>query len=194
MPQADTQTEVQEDGSSTPRMTLLLPPQGTARRDWVRIEHDTRPSRLHTEGGRELFPDWDRARDDAGVLRRCVLCGEEHMFRRKRLPQLTGLVVVLAFTLAMLSILGYVGGPVVLACMVAVLVLDLGILLFSPESLECYGCHAEYRDLKIGGWHKPWNRAMGRRFTPTEPILNAAASSSAGESTSPTESNPPDQS
>lgn len=157
-------------------MTLLLPPVAGARRRSVRIEHDATPSRLEVDGGPDIFPDWDRARDDAGALRRCVLCGEAHMYRRKLLPQVTGLIVVLAFTLALLSLLGYFGGPVILAVMVVVLLLDLSILFFSPESLHCYGCHAEYRDLRIGGWHKPWSRAMGRRFAQDETPISPEAS------------------
>ncbi|MCH2138958.1 MAG: hypothetical protein MK074_07915 [Phycisphaerales bacterium] len=167
MSQAQDKPDPKEHRTSTSSMLLLLPSDGPGRRDWVRVEHDTRPARLHTNGGREVYPDWDRAHDDAGVLRRCILCGEEHMFRRKRLPRLTGIVVVLAFTLALLSLLGYVGGPIVLGCMIAVLILDLCIWFFSPESLACYGCHAEYRDLMIGHWHTPWNRTMARRFNDT---------------------------
>ena len=152
-------------------MVLLLPGEGQGRRDGARIPHGERPVRLETAGGRAVFPDWDQALDDSGCLRRCLLCGESHMYRQKRLPQLTGLVVVLAFTLALLSILGLVGGPIVLACMVGVLLLDVGILLYAPVSLACYGCHTEYRNLRIGHWHKPWNRAMAGRFqdTPNEP-------------------------
>jgi len=152
-------------------MTLLLPPTGGGRRS-VRIEHAAMPSRLEVAGGPDVFPDWDRARDDAGALRRCVLCREEHMYRRKLLPQVTGLIVVLAFTLALLSLLGYFGGPVILGIMVVVLIADLGILLFSPESLHCYGCRAEYRDLTIGQWHKPWSRAMDRRLSKGSPTID----------------------
>ena len=160
-------------------MTLLLPPTAGDRRRIVRIEHTATPSRLEVEGGTDIFPDWDRARDDAGVLRRCVLCGEEHMYRRKLLPQVTGLIVVLAFTLALLSLLGYFGGPVILSVMVVVLIADLGILFFSPESLHCYGCRAEYRDLTIGQWHKPWSRAMSRRLSKDSPTINPDSSADA---------------
>lgn len=145
-------------------MTLLLPLQRGQKRRSVQIPSGQTPGRLQVEGGPDVFPDWDRTRDDAGALRRCVLCGEEQMFRRKLLPQVTGLIVVLAFTLALLSILGYFGGPVILGIMVAVLLADLAILFFSPQSLECYRCHAEYRDLEMGVWHKRWSRAMARRF------------------------------
>lgn len=160
-------------------MTLLLPPIAGGRRRSVRIEQGDSPSRLEVDGGPDIFPDWDRARDDAGALRRCVLCSEEHMYRRKLLPQVTGLIVVLAFTLALLSLLGYFGGPVILAIMVAVLLVDLGILFFSPESLHCYNCHAEYRDLTIGAWHKPWSRSMGRRFMQDSQAINPDASDDA---------------
>ena len=47
-------------------MTLLLPPTAGDRRRSVRIEHTATPSRLEVEGGTDIFPDWDRARDDAG--------------------------------------------------------------------------------------------------------------------------------
>jgi hypothetical protein len=158
-------------------MAIVLPSIAGSKRRSVRVPHDATPSRLSIDGGPDIFPDWDRARDDAGALRRCVLCGEEHMYRRKLLPQVTGLIVVLAFTLALLSLLGYFGGPVILAIMVVVLLFDLGILFFSPESLHCYSCQAEYRDLNIGTWHKPWSRAMGRRFAKADSHVNDSDSS-----------------
>ena len=154
-------------------MTLLPPSEHRGRRKSIQIPHDQTPGRLEIEDGTALFPDWDGARDDSGVLRRCILCGEEQLFRRKLLPQVTGLVVVLAFTLALLSILGYFGGPVVLGIMVALLLIDLAILFFSPQSLECYRCHAEYRDLEMGSWHKPWSRSLARRLAQDEGPLES---------------------
>jgi hypothetical protein len=175
-------------------MVMLLPSQSGSPRTIVRIEPSTSPPRVETSDGRALFPDWDRARDDAGRLRRCVLCGQEQLFRRRRLPQVTGLIVVLAFTLALLSLLGYASGPFILVVMGVVLIVDLGVLFFSPESLECYGCHVEYRDLDIGAWHRPWSRTLARRLSDERTTDGDGAFAPTDEENSPTESTPQDRS
>ena len=169
-------------------MVVLLPPQRGSPRVWVRIEPLTSPPRIEASDGRALFPHWDQARDDAGRLRRCVLCGQEQLFRRRRLPQVTGLIVVLAFTLALLSLLGYASGPFILIAMGVVLVVDLCVLFFSPESLGCYGCHVEYRDLDIGAWHRPWSRALARRLSDPHITDGGGAAGLADEENSPAES------
>jgi hypothetical protein len=111
----------------------------------------------------EAFLDWDTAIDDAGRLRRCVACGSPDLFREKAFPQVTGIIVVLAFAGGIAGIAGLVANVPVLIAMAVVLVLDVGILVFSKRRLVCYRCRTSYHDLAIARYHKPWDRTTAER-------------------------------
>lgn len=139
------------------------------RRRVGRIEVDpaARPTRVHVQDGdRELFLDWDTALDDAGHLRRCVVCGCPDLFRAKAFPQVTGFVIVLAFAGATLGALGLATTPPVLIAMVLVLAADLAILLLSRQRLVCHRCRTSYHDLPIARYHRRWDRAVAERHAP----------------------------
>ena len=144
----------------------------TNRRRIGRIEVDPaqRPTRVRFAGtndsAREIFLDWDTALDDAGRLRRCVACGCQDLFRAKAFPQITSFVIVLAFAGAVIGALGLATTPPILAAMIAVLVVDVAILLFSKQRLVCHRCRSSYRGLSIARYHPPWDRAVADRHTP----------------------------
>ncbi|MHC4908357.1 MAG: hypothetical protein ACYTF9_01370 [Planctomycetota bacterium] len=129
------------------------------------VDPAQRPTRVVLDAGEEVFLRWDTAMDDAGHLRRCVVCGAPDLYVEKAFPQVTGFVVVLAFTGAVVSALGYATAPPVLAAMVGILVLDLAIFLFSGRRLVCYRCRSSYHDLEIARYHKSWDRSQADKYS-----------------------------
>ncbi len=128
------------------------------------IDAAARPTRVTLDDtGREVFLSWDNALDDAGQLRRCVVCGCADLFTEKAFPQVTGIVVVLAFAGALAGILGFATNIPVLTAMTIVLMLDVGILLFSRRRLVCYQCRTSFHNLAIARYHRPWDRATAER-------------------------------
>jgi hypothetical protein len=140
------------------------------RRPIGRIEADPaqRPTRVTVDGDapREIFLDWDRAVDDAGHLRRCVACGCADLYRTKAFPQITGLVVFLAFAGAVIGALGLATTPPIFAAMVVVLVADVAILLFSKQRLVCHRCRSSYHEIPIARYHPAWDRTVAERHAP----------------------------
>jgi hypothetical protein len=144
-----------------------------SRRRIGRIEVDPalRPTRVTVvEADREVFLNWDTAQDDAGHLRRCVVCGCTDLFREKAFPQVTSFVVVLAFIGAVVGLLGGFGlpgfatTPPVLIAMGVVLVVDVAILLLSKSRLVCYRCRTSYHGLPIARYHRSWAREIADRY------------------------------
>lgn len=129
----------------------------------MRIDDASQPTRVTTTVGREAFLNWETAVDDAGRLRRCVACGCGDLFAEKAFPQVTGIVVVLAFAGAVAGIAGFATNLPVLTAMTVVLALDVGILLFSRRRLVCYRCRTSYHELPIARYHRPWDRAVAER-------------------------------
>lgn len=146
----------------------------------VGVDPAARPTRVSVPGvEREVFLSWDGALDDAGHLRRCVACGGQAMFRTKSFPQVTLLVVVLAFAGAVVAALGYAANPLVLSTMVVVLLVDVAILLFSRPLLICYRCRSTYAQLPIARYHRRWDRREGERWRPAAPSTPPAATTTA---------------
>ena len=120
---------------------------------------------------REIFLEWEAAIDDAGRLRRCLVCGCRDLYASRAFPQVTGFVVVLAFAGAAVGISGLANQyPVLYAVLVLVLVLDIASLLFSRKRLVCYRCRSVYSDLEIARHHQQWDRTVAEKHaTPPPP-------------------------
>lgn len=131
----------------------------------VSVERSSRmrSSEAESSQGLEAFLNWDTAQDDAGQLRRCVSCGCQDMFTDRAFPQITGLVVTLAFIGAIIGSLGLVNTPL-LIIMAIVLVLDVAILVFARRRLVCYRCRTSYHDLPIARYHRTWDRSVADRY------------------------------
>ena len=137
----------------------------------IEVDPSLRPTRVSiVQTGREVFLDWDSALDDAGHLRRCVACGCQDLYKAKAFPQVTGLVVVLAFAGAVVGALGFATPPVLLV-MVGVLAADVAILLFARKRLVCHRCRTSFHGLPIARYHPGWDRAVEERHTeqPAQP-------------------------
>jgi hypothetical protein len=129
------------------------------------VDPALRPTRVTiVDSDREVFLTWDTAQDDAGHLRRCVVCGCPDLFREKAFPQVTVFVVVLAFAGAVLGALGYATTPPMLIAMGIVLAVDIAILLFSRRRLVCYRCRTSYHGLPPARYHRSWDRAIADRY------------------------------
>ncbi|MHC4414401.1 MAG: hypothetical protein ACYS0G_03860 [Planctomycetota bacterium] len=133
----------------------------------IDVDPARRPTRVRVQGtDREVFLDWDTALDDACHLRRCVTCGCQDLFRTKAFPQITGFVVVLAFTGAVIGALGLATTPPILIAMVAVLVADVAIFFLAKQRLVCHRCRSSYHGLPIARYHRRWDRTVAERHAP----------------------------
>lgn len=131
----------------------------------IHADPEQRPARVRTlDTDQEVFLDWERAFDDSGQLRRCIICGSDHLFQHKTFPQITPFVVVLAFALSLIGVLGYVTDIAILIGMTGVLLLDIAILFFARTRLVCYRCRSQYRNLEIAEYHRRWDRATEARL------------------------------
>jgi hypothetical protein len=129
------------------------------------IDLSARPTRVALDDtGQEIFLNWDGAVDDAGQLRRCISCGCPDLFQEKIFPQVTGIVVVLAFAGAFAGMFGLVTNVPVLSVMVIVLLADVAILLFARKRLICYRCRTSYHNLAIARYHRRWDRTIAERY------------------------------
>lgn len=137
----------------------------------LEVDPSSRPTRARTEPHRrEVFLQWESAVDDAGHLRRCVVCGCTDLFAEKAFPLVTGVIVVLAFAGFIVGAMGFLGmiefaqSPVMLYSMSAILVLDVGLLLFSRRRLVCYRCRSSFHRLKIARYHRSWDREVAEKY------------------------------
>ncbi|MBX3354140.1 MAG: hypothetical protein KF724_00400 [Phycisphaeraceae bacterium] len=132
----------------------------------VSIESSQRPTLVRVERrddasdaptAHDVFLNWDQAVDDAGCLRHCIACGGR-VFRSRSLPQVTPVVVVLAVAGVLVAAFGLAANPLVYAALVAVLLLDIGVLLVARTRLICYRCGSIYDRVPVARYHTAWNR------------------------------------
>lgn len=118
--------------------------------------------------GPTVHLDWDRALDDEHHLRHCPACGCPDLFARKRMPQLTGFVLILLAALVAMVLFGI--GEVILALLVLVFVLavDVGIYFFTRHVLVCYRCHTQFSGMPIERAHVGFDNATADRHRPAE--------------------------
>ncbi len=150
-------------------MRIELRGPGRRRLGRVELDEQARPARVPVPGSeQDLFPQWDAAFDDSGSLRKCVACGCEHLYRRRNLPQVTPVIAVLAFSGAMVSILGYAAHAAATALLVALLVADLLIITLAVRQLVCYRCGAIHEGVRIARYQRPWDRTMAEKVAREE--------------------------
>jgi hypothetical protein len=158
-------------------MRIELRDEGRRRIGRVILDPAQRPTRVRpAESDREVFLHWEGAVDDAGHLRKCVVCECPSLFEERTFPQVTGVVVVLAFAGAAAGILGLAQTPPVLAAMAVVLACDVAVLVFARRRLVCYRCRTSYHGLPIARYHRSWDRATADRFeSPPSAVPPASA-------------------
>ncbi|MEM9295743.1 MAG: hypothetical protein AAGA57_08075 [Planctomycetota bacterium] len=116
-----------------------------------------------------LSLDWDRALDDAGSLRRCPICGGEHLYRRRVVPRVTLFLIVALGGAAglMLAHSGLTYAGVTLAAVIAAA--DLWVLLRFRPVLRCYRCGATYQGVPLRPRHKPWDPTTAKSAGRVQP-------------------------
>ena len=125
---------------------------------------DDRPTRVRLEEtSRDAFLAWDGAEDDGGHLRTCIACDGGVLYKGRSFPQVTPVVVVLAFAGTAVALLGYATEWWILILLAAVLMLDVGVLILAQPRLTCYGCGTIYRRLTIARYHRSWDRSVAER-------------------------------
>lgn len=130
----------------------------------VDVDEKARPARVTlAEGAQDVYLRWDGALDDAGALRRCVLCDCGELYVRKSFPQVTPFVVVLAFSGTVVALLGYSANPLVFGLLAVLLTLDALTLLLAQRQVVCYGCGAVYARLRIARYLRRWDRSVAER-------------------------------
>lgn len=133
----------------------------------VEVDLASPPTIVHSPAGdgQVAHLDWDRALDDEHHLRRCPVCGCQHLFARKALPQLTGFsLLVLAAIVA--TWLFYGGGHMMPAVIVLAIVmgLDAAIYFFARRELVCYRCQSSFHDMPIRSDHPRWQKTLSQRY------------------------------
>ena len=128
------------------------------------VDERARPARVQSASGSpDIFLRWDESIDDAGALRRCVLCSCNDLYVRKNMPRLTPFVVVLAFCGSTVALLGYATNPLIYGVLATVLLVDILTLVLATRQLVCYGCGAVYTALLIARYHHRWERTVAER-------------------------------
>ncbi|MSR41786.1 MAG: hypothetical protein EXS10_07805 [Phycisphaerales bacterium] len=141
----------------------------------VEAEASARPARVslvptsaHTEKA-DVYLRWDEAIDDAGALRRCVICGCDELYVRKNMPQVTPFIILLAFIGAVVAALGLANHPAAIVLLILLLVVDVATLFVARRRLHCYRCRATYLGAHIARYMRPWDRAIAERMRLARP-------------------------
>lgn len=99
-----------------------------------------------------------------GELRRCLVCPSTDLFVRKAFPQRLGLaIVVVGFALSCITWFFY-WTMLTFAVLFATALADFVLYLFVGDSLVCYRCHAEYRQLPMSTGHEAFNLETHERY------------------------------
>lgn len=147
---------IEVDPEARPNLVRILP-KGTSQ-GAERPADDGSAGDPAGERGAHCFLNWEGAVDDSGHLRKCLLCGCDHMYRSKALPQVTPFIVALAFAGAVFGLLGFASNPFVLPVLVVLLAVDIATLALAKERLVCYRCRSVYSRLRIARYHRRWSR------------------------------------
>lgn len=128
------------------------------------LSAEDRPTRVHLEEtARDAFLSWDGAEDDGGHLRLCIACDGGLLYKGRSFPQVTPVVIVLAFAGTAVALLGYATEWWILILLAVVLALDVAVLILAQPRLTCYRCNTIYRRLKIARYHRSWDRSIAER-------------------------------
>jgi len=85
-----------------------------------------------------------------------VACGGK-LYRTRTLPQVTPIVVVLAASGVLVAAFGLAANPWIYGALVAVLLLDIGVLVLARTRLVCYRCGSTYDRLPVARYHRSWD-------------------------------------
>lgn len=110
----------------------------------------------------ELAPPPDAWRD--GVLTRCLVCPSTDLFVRKDFPQRLGVTIVaLGFAASCVTWYFY-WTTATFAVLFATALADLALYLIVSDSLACYRCGAQYRQLPTLEHHEKFDLETHERY------------------------------
>lgn len=101
---------------------------------------------------------------DNGEIKQCVVCSSDELFVRKDFPQRLGLLIV---------VLGFAGSSVTYffhhlywtyAILFATALVDVVLYVWMGNVLECYRCHAQFRDMPGLEDRDPFNLEVQERY------------------------------
>jgi hypothetical protein len=141
--------ELHEEGSKPNHFTVSL---------------EARPSKVKAvPSGDELYLNWNATVDDSGRIRTCILCGHD-LYKERSFPQVTGIVVVLAFAGGIAGLTGFLTTWAMLGAMLVVLFFDFAILILDKTRLVCYGCNAKYKKTPIAPQFSKWDKQRAEQI------------------------------
>jgi len=136
------------------------------------IDPKSRPAVVHRPeaepASRELFLDWDRALDDEGHLRHCLVCGCKDLYVSREIPRVTVFVVIVLAAVLSMLMFGFGQSVLGVVVLVVLLLVDVAIMLFAKQRLECYNCAAVFSDLPIRKSRRGWEQAVAERYAKHE--------------------------
>jgi hypothetical protein len=108
--------------------------------------------------------DWTDAVDGQGTLNRCPVCRCDELFSRRDFPQRLGLTIVVVCAVA--SIVLFFMGQIIwcMAVLLAAVVADRVISLFTGKCIVCYRCRSEFRGLPIPRDYPTWDLSTGEKY------------------------------
>jgi len=155
------------DRRTIPRMQVTARATDRSRLGDAEVSLDERPARLRLRDAgreREHFLDWERAVDDGGHLRKCILCGCDTLYRSRSMPRLTVIVAVLALSVVAVGLAGYGTPPILVAALLIVTAIDVVLWARSEWRLTCYRCRSTFRGMSIARYHLGWDARTQRRI------------------------------
>ena len=88
--------------------------------------------------------------DDAissGHIQRCLVCPSHELYKRKNFPQRIGVAITIFGFAASCVPWYYQMWYATFAILFATALLDAALYLFTNDLLQCYRCHAQYREV-----------------------------------------------
>ena len=135
--------------------------------DSFSISLTQRPSKIQIESmDEELYLDWDATLDDSDRLRSCIVCSND-LYKERAFPQITGIVIVLAFAGGIAGVAGFLTTWSMLLAMLIVLFLDIAILIFDKPRLVCYGCGTKFKRTAIAPHFQGWDHHRADQISRT---------------------------
>lgn len=98
----------------------------------------------------------------AGMMDRCLVCPSRDLFVRKDFPQRLGVTIVAVGFVASSIAWYYENFVATYGILFATALLDVLVYVLRGNLLECYACHAQYRQASLAE-HPPFNLEIHER-------------------------------
>ena len=122
---------------------------------------------------------------DQGRLRRCLVCPSTELFVRKDFPQRLGVAIVVAGFIASSVAWYYYMTYLTFGILFATALFDVLLLALVGNSLVCYRCGAEYRDVEGIEEHGAFNLETHERYRQQAARLGSQKSYAGDRTASP---------